>query len=242
LEREVTNALARANTLAVEFDIRNTAPLVAATKKYALYPNGDSLDKHVSPATLNRLKQVLQGYGIPFEGIAQMKPWMVSNLLIAMTLERNGIQSSNGIDVFLLGQASAQHKKVFELESADYQMSLFESMSEKEQENYLADNLAEVSDGKLIEKTRAMVDAWGSADGAAFSALTREELEEPTTSARFMQEVMLDKRNPEMAKKIEGLLKKDGTTFVGVGMLHLMGDKGIPELLRQRGYEVEKLY
>jgi len=242
LESEVTNAFARAHTLVVEFDIRNTAPLLAATQKYALYANGDSIQQHISAENLQRLKQALQGFGIPFENVAQMKPWMISNLLIAITLERNGFQSNIGIDAFLLGQATVQRKAVRELESADYQMSLFEAMSEKEQENYLAENLADLSDGKLLEKTRALVDAWSSADDAAFAKITREELDEQTTSAAFMQRVMLDKRNPEMAEKIEALLKRDGTTFVGVGMLHLFGDKGIPELLRQRGYAVEKLY
>jgi uncharacterized protein YbaP (TraB family) len=37
-------------------------------------------------------------------------------------------------------------------------------------------------------------------------------------------------------------MKSEGTTFVGVGLLHLVGEDGVPKLLQQRGYEVEKLY
>lgn len=45
-----------------------------------------------------------------------------------------------------------------------------------------------------------------------------------------------------MASKIEALLREDETTFVGGGLLHMVGETGVPILLRQRGYEVEKLY
>lgn len=239
---EVTKAFAQADTLMVEFDIRKRDALLAATRKYAVYPNGDALDKHVSPATLDRLKRVLQDFGIPYASVAQMKPWMVANLLLGVVLERSGYEGRNGIDVFLLGQAEAQQKPVRELESADYQLSLFDAMPEKEQENYLAENLAELSSGKLMEKTQALTKAWRNADSAAFATISQEELDEKTTSADFMRRVMIDGRNPEMVQKIEAALQRKGSIFVGVGMLHLIGDGSIPELLRKHGYVVEKLY
>ena len=45
-----------------------------------------------------------------------------------------------------------------------------------------------------------------------------------------------------MAEKIAGLLNAPGSSFVAVGLLHLVGSKGVPALLQQRGYQVEKLY
>ncbi len=57
-----------------------------------------------------------------------------------------------------------------------------------------------------------------------------------------MQQVLLARRNPAMAHKIELLLKSERASFVGVGLLHLVGEAGLPSLLRQRGYQVEKLY
>ena len=44
-----------------------------------------------------------------------------------------------------------------------------------------------------------------------------------------------------MTGKIEVLLRDDETTFVGGGLPHMAGEMGVPTLLRQRGYEVEKL-
>ncbi len=65
---------------------------------------------------------------------------------------------------------------------------------------------------------------------------------EVSFSSKFLQRVLLDERNPNMANKIEALLKTDKKTFVAVGALHLIGAQGVPALLQQRGYEVEKLY
>ncbi|MNY64023.1 TraB family protein [compost metagenome] len=57
-----------------------------------------------------------------------------------------------------------------------------------------------------------------------------------------MDRTLLGKRNPEMAASIENIMKADQTAFVGVGLLHLLGAQGVPELLRQRGYQVEQIY
>jgi uncharacterized protein YbaP (TraB family) len=242
LEGEVTRALTRSSKLVVELDVRNGESFQQAVQKHGVYAAGDSIDKHLSAESLHQLRQALDKSGIPFENIARMKPWLVTNLLLGLDLERNGFQRSQGIEFFLLSFAKEQTKTVQELESAEYQFSLYDDMTQAEQEQYLRENLAQLSDGNALRKARAMIDAWASANGKALEEVLRESLNEKTISSEFMQRVLLDKRNPEMANKIETLLKNDETTFVGVGLLHLIGDTGVPGLLRERGYEVEKLY
>jgi uncharacterized protein YbaP (TraB family) len=242
LETEVTRALAHAGKLVVEIDIRNSEPFQQALKKHGLYAAGGRIDQRLSAESLRRLRLALEKFGIPFEDIAHMKPWLVANMLIAFDLERQGYQRSDGIEYFLLSFAKEQTKTVQELESAEYQLSLYDGMPEAEQEQYLRENLAEIDDGNALKKAQALIDAWASANGKAFDDLLQESLNEKTISSKFMHRVLLDKRNPEMAEKIEVLLKNEESTFVGVGLLHLIGETGLPTLLRQRGYEVEKLY
>jgi hypothetical protein len=131
---------------------------------------------------------------------------------------------------------------VDELESAEYQMTLFDGMEDGMQEQYLHENLIELGDGSALKKARLLIDAWAGANDDAAEDFLRESLKEKTTSSEFTRRVLLDRRNPEMADKIEALLKRDESVFVGVGMLHLLGASGLPALLRERGYEVEKLY
>jgi uncharacterized protein YbaP (TraB family) len=45
-------------------------------------------------------------------------------------------------------------------------------------------------------------------------------------------------RNINMAEKIEGYLRTKGNYFVIIGAAHLVGEKGIIEILRGKGYRV----
>lgn len=242
LESEVTRALTSASKLVLEIDVRNNAPFQDALQKHGVYAGDDTLERHLSADSLAQLRNALHGFGIPFANVRHMKPWLVTNLLIGLDLERNGYQRSHGIEVFLLSLIDQQAKAVQELESAEYQMSLFDSMTDAMQEQYLRENLAELNDGNALRRARALIDAWANANGNALEQLVRDSQNEKTTSSEFMHRILLDKRNPEMANKIEVLLKNDATTFVGVGLLHLVGETGLPKLLRERGYQVEKLY
>ena len=221
LEEQVTQALARADSLVLELDVRRNEPFQAALHRHGLYADGDSLAHHLSPDNLSNLRRTLERFDIQFEQVAMMKPWLVTNLLLSLDLERQGYQRRDGIEFFLLNHART--KAVLELESAEYQMSLFDGLSDTDQEQYLRENLAELEQGEARKKARALIDAWASADGDAQERLLREWLAEQTLSARFTQRVLLDQRNPEMADKIAALLQREKTAFVAVGLLHLLG-------------------
>jgi uncharacterized protein YbaP (TraB family) len=242
LEDEVTRALTLANRLVLEIDIRKPEPFRQALYKHGLYPVGETIEHHVSADTLAGLRQALQAFGIALDDVRHMKPWLLANMLVGLDLERNGYQRRHGIESFLLSLADKQSKDVHELESAEYQMSLFDAMPDAMQEQYLRENLAELGDGNALKKAQALIDAWANANSEAVEAFMRESLGEKTISSEFTHRVLLEKRNPEMASKIEALLRDEGATFVGVGLLHMVGDTSVPALLRQRGYEVEKLY
>src|SRR4051794_11589565 len=121
-------------------------------------------------------------------------------------------------------------------------MSLFNEMPEAGQERYLKETLKELRNGSAVKKTKALAAAWSTANGRALEGLAREDLSEKTKTGAFVQRKLIDERNPQMVDKVEALLKSETASFVGVGFLHLVGENGLPALLRQRGYEVEKVY
>jgi uncharacterized protein YbaP (TraB family) len=53
----------------------------------------------------------------------------------------------------------------------------------------------------------------------------------------YIERELIEKRNITMHRRALDLLK-DGNVFLAVGALHLPGDKGLVELLRQSGYKV----
>lgn len=242
LEPEVTRAFSAARKLVIEVDVRNTEAMRQAVMRHGLYPAGQTINQHLSADASAQLRQALRRSGTPFESIARMKPWMVANLLLVQEMARQGFPSEQGIELHFLSLAEKQKKTVQELETADYQLSLFDSMNDAEQEEYLVENLTELANGVAMQKALDLIKAWQSADAKALDTALLEMQKGENASDRFLQKVLLDQRNPAMAQQVEALLKTDKTSFVAVGALHLLGAKGVPGLLQQRGYTVQKLY
>ncbi|ELX13028.1 TraB family protein [Janthinobacterium sp. HH01] len=242
LDPVVSRALREARALVIELDIRQDAPFQLALARHGRYPEGDMVQHHLSPAALGLMVQALARAGMSLQSVQQYKPWLIANLLIGAEMEVHGFQRSQAVEYALLAAAKNQDKTVRELESADYQLSLFDTLDERQQEQYLLENLAELADGASLKKSTALIEAWSAADAPGIHAAWQSATSGDTISAGFMNRVLLGKRNPEMASNIERILQQDQVAFVGVGLLHLVGEDGLPQLLKRRGYQVEQLY
>ncbi|MCE3262798.1 MAG: TraB/GumN family protein [Pseudoduganella sp.] len=239
LEPEVTEALAKSSALVLELDVRASAAYHRALARHGQYPAGQTLRDHLSPDALARLEVALEKVKLPLRSVEHYRPWVVANILVGQEIEKSGFHRGLGVEGYLLSKASK--KPLLELENADYQLGLFSAMDDAQQEAYLLENIDEINNGAALRKSAGLIDAWSAADAARIAALTHELTTGDTVSARFMDRTLLGKRNPEMAASIEAIMRK-GDAFIGIGLLHLVGDNGVPALLRQHGYEVEKVY
>lgn len=242
LEPQVMRALHTADRLVLELDIRNTAAFQQAIVKHGLYPDGQTIATHLPANDLASLKAGLQRVDIPFDNVARMKPWMIANLLIVQTMERNGFPADEGLERYFLTIAEKEGKTVQELESADYQFALFDHLTDKQQQDYLAETLHDLADGSELEQNVELFDAWSRADSAKMLALKQMMLTDESVTSRFIEEILLNQRNPGMTDQIEALLNSDRKIFVAIGTLHLIGAGSVPDLLQQRGYRVTKIY
>lgn len=242
LAPEVDRALADATQLVLELDTRSDDAFQKALGRHGSYRPGDQIARHVSDETLKRLTEALHAAGISLSSVAHLKPWLLANLLMGLELERSGYQRAHGLELFLLEHAQRRGTAIAELESADYQLSLFDTLSDADAERYLRESLRDLSDGTSLRKAKAVIDAWASGDASALDALIPDATSGGTVSSDFTRRTLLDKRNPEMAARIERILQEGRSSFVGVGLLHLLGANGLPQLLSQRGYQVERVY
>ena len=55
-----------------------------------------------------------------------------------------------------------------------------------------------------------------------------------------LMDMLLHQRNDDWIPMIEQMISSDGTEFLLVGALHLVGERGLLAQLRRRGYTVEK--
>ena len=239
LPRVMTTSFKRADTLVVEADVLNIDPMQMAqlVSGKAMYMDGSSLRQHLSPQTWQHLEQVAGSLGMPVEMMNLQKPWFASMTLTALALNKLGFSEDKGIDMHFLTQAKGK-KKVIELEGMEWQLSLFDRLTNEEQVLMLEETLREIEHGKdFFDK---MLQYWRSGDGDGIQSLFDEGMMAAEGGERLNKLIMTD-RNRSMADKLHRLAQQGGVYFVVVGAGHLPGKQGIVSLLKQRGYQITQL-
>lgn len=239
---EAERALAGADQVVVELDPGANAAFLEALDKHGRYAPGDEIGRHLAPETMARLRTALHAEGVSVASMAHLKPWLVANLLTSMQLERHGYRRADGVEHVMLAQARRRGTRVRTLESAELQLALFDSMSDAESERYLLDTLDGLADGSAGQRARRVIEAWRSGKAAERDAAWIDATTGGSETADFTRRRLLGQRNPDLATRIDTLMGRGGVLFIGVGYLHLLGERGLPQLLAQRGYLVERVY
>ena len=137
--------------------------------------------------------------------------------------------------------ALEQGKALKGLETLKEQLSILSGLPLDVQAVLLADTAALGS--MLDDMTRTMTDLYLDGNVAMFMPLFKAMAVSPDVSeditgayARFEQD-LIDTRNHKMAERVQPMLD-EGNAFVAVGALHLPGEEGLVELLRNAGYTV----
>ena len=243
LEPTVTQALNGAGALALEIDPgADPRKAVSAVLKYGMEAPGSKVPPDCRQTLAPRLAPLLQKYGIAPAAVAPMKPWMLASVLAIGEFSTLGYRSDLAVDSYLSQQAKARKIPVVELESMEGQMALFGAMSPLDQCRFLEDGVASIEDQEQSQEAREIADAWRNADEAAFDKLAAKAATDPSFAAQFVQKVLLDGRNPALADGIANLLAREKSSLAAIGVLHLVGDKSVPDLLRKRGLKVERVY
>jgi len=238
LSRTIESAFEKSDVLAVEADVNDTSRLdLQKLMESAFYPGNDNLEKHVSGKTFDLIKEETAKAGLPMELVYNQRPWFLGLTLESTELMKSGYDPNYGIDKHFLSKAEGR-KKISELESLDYQVNLLAGLNDEEQELFLLYTLRELK--ILVHEVDKLVAAWKSGAVEKMEATMTKSLAE---DRRFyaIYDNLIYRRNRNMAQKIEGYLKTNGTYFVVVGAAHLLGDKGIIQLLKDKGYSVEQL-
>jgi hypothetical protein len=212
-----------------------------ALARHGRYADGDTLQAHLSAETMQKTAQALARAGIPLKTAQQFKPWLVANLLVGAELDKHGYQRSQAVEYALLAAAQKQDKTVRELESADYQLGLFDTLDEPQQEQYLLETLADLADGDALKKSRR---CWRPGAPPMLPASMRHgsrpprqhdfcRLHEPCPAGQA-QSGNGDQYRAHHAAGSGRLCRRRPAAPGGRGRL--------PQLLKRRGYQVEQLY
>ena len=93
----------------------------------------------------------------------------------------------------------------------------------------------------MERRTTTLADAWARASAVDLEKARQDLRQSQSTFGKFFSTKMLDERNVTMAAHIDDYLHSGKPHFVAVGVLHLVGEKNIIDLLKGRGYLVREL-
>jgi len=207
-----------------------------------MYAPPDNIENHVAPTLLARVVEVGAAYGIPFEQLRQMKPYLLMFTLTSLEYARLGYSAQQGLESHFSQAARSQGKRIVSLESMAQQMQMLDRLSPELQTAMLQITVDEIENNEVAGLVAQMIDAWKSGNIEILDEVLRvEERRLPDSLANEFHERFLTDRNVNMARQIEAMLDSKEREFVAVGALHMVGDDGIVAILEQRGYQVTPL-
>jgi len=237
LNPKIETAYEQSDTLVVEADITDDKKMDAQwIAEKALYGEKDSLKNHVSEETYEFIRREADRLGLPLEMINRQKPWMLALTLSSLEIMKLAYDPRLGIDWYFLSKA-ARAKKVLELEGLEYQINLLSGLSPEEQELFLLLTLKDLKNAG--EQVDALITAWARGDTQKVEEILMKRLKEDQRVYPFYEK-FLYRRNQDMVSKIESYLKTGGTYFVVIGAAHLIGEKGIIQILKAKGHKVQQ--
>lgn len=237
LDPAFEQAFSKSSTLVEELDMGEMLTPASQLNmlKRGLLPQGQTLDKLLSPEALASLQKVLSDLGVPAPPLLQFKPWMLAITLQSLQWQKAGFDADLGLDKHFYDLAVAQGKTVKGLETLDFQISRFDDMPATQQEQLLLETIQELTstNDSFIE----IADAWKAGDLETVERLALRDLQgEPELYQRLLVE-----RNRAWLPQIEALVSPTAPAFVVVGAAHLVGADGLLKMLAARGYTIEQL-
>lgn len=233
----IYEAYDEAETLIMELDMDDMDPFQtqALVMELGMLKNGATLESTLGHRDYAKAVTLAESIEIPLEMLAGTKPWLAAVTIETMMLTRVGFDPANGIEMHLMARAANDGKNVTGLETARQQIEMLNNLSPKAQNEMLMQTLAE--GGQIEAVLDEIIRAWRTGD----TAYMEETLLEDMAGSRELYKSIVVDRNKDWVQQIAALLDDDDDYLIVVGTMHLIGKNGVPQLLRNRGMQVEQM-
>ena len=226
----------------IYFEIDPTDPELSKIYKTNMYYDSKGNLENDLGQTYNRLLPLLLQRGIPKERINKIRPWAIYNMLSLD--EKNIYGSSYGIENYFSNLALINNIPIKELESAKFQAKLLKNFDTDMYASMIEDLISEIEINGYKNNNQSLYltqKDWIDGNTKNLKALTEDD--GYSQAQVSFDKALLDKRDIDMAKKIDKLLKEENnkTIFVVVGAAHLVPQTSARGILEDMGYKVIKL-
>jgi len=230
-------AYADSARLVMEMDLARFDPLEAMTwmMDHGTLPQGTSLRGMLGEQRYGRVSAAAAGLGLPMSALDTLAPWVVGIEITDLAYEHEGFDPDQGVEEQLVRRAKTDGKPTAGLETLSEQLGSVSSLSSADQIRMLDQTVDELKD--LKSEMREVTTAWRQGDATHLAALLSSEY---STFPALYKPLVTD-RNRHWLPQVEELLNTKDNVLVVVGALHLVGDGGLLELLRRKGYTITQL-
>jgi uncharacterized protein YbaP (TraB family) len=236
LNQAILDAFDVSERLVLEIDLQNT-PAGAAqrlTLEKAIYRDGSNLAQNVGQETYQLATKRAAELGIDMQVVQPMKPWFVALTMLAVKLQRMGLDPKLGVDHHLAERAKRDGKPTSGLETLESQLGIFDQLSKREQELMLRETAAELE--RIDKNVKDIVESWLKGDGERLATLLLAGMRQYPE----LQQKLVIERNRRWLEEIAKLVEQGSNAMVVVGAAHLVGQEGVVEMLKARGFSVEQ--
>jgi uncharacterized protein YbaP (TraB family) len=196
--------------------------------------NGQILTDQLSPQAYAGLIRYAAKNNIDTGPLQHLRPQMIALIISLKALRKFGL-TAKGVDSFMGAKALSDEKTITELESTDEQIHYIATMGEGNESALILQTLDDIKD--LANDLTIMKDAWRSGNSKALFETGIKPMME--SYPKVYQSLLVD-RNNNWLPKIERLIEQPQEKFILVGALHLIGENGLLQQLKNRGYQVQR--
>ena len=197
-------------------------------------PPGKILADKLSPKAYAALIRYAAKNNIDTGRLQQLRPQMVSLIISVEELKTLGLNAS-GVDSHMANKAIQDSKTLHFLETLEQQINYIATISEGNESALILQTLEDLE--KLPEELDKMINAWRTGDQQALFEYGIQPMKQDYPE---VYQSLLVERNNEWLPKIEEFINQKNSTFILVGALHLIGEDGVLQTLKRKGYRIDK--
>ncbi len=239
LAADVDQAFAASNRLMFELSPADmqSPDLIGKMMQAAMRTDGSELRRDLDAPTWTKLQAYAAANNMPLAQLQGMKPWFVGLTITLSQLARMGLDPELGLDRHFMKRAADAGKPTSGLESIDTQIAVFAQMSNKEQQQMVAEALDQAEQADALGRT--LHDAWRRGDEKML--WNEMAVDMRSQYPQLYKRINTDRNEAWVPKLQQQLQAGQGGTLVVVGALHLLGEDGVVEKLRAKGFKVERV-
>lgn len=221
-------------------DQQKAAAKLMARPDLMFFAGKESIADHVTADERKLLEDELMKRGMPFAAVSKMKPWLLTSMVALSSCELSRkAQGLPFLDMKLARDGLAAGKEVKGVETLAEQMDVVASLPMAFHVKSLVGTVKYPQYTADMMETTLQLYLNGDI-GLVFPAgayFAPEKNAGDFKDMALFEEKLITLRNHTMANRGEPILAR-GNVFMAVGALHLIGDEGLVELLRKKGYTV----